>query len=189
LNDSEPGLGGPDNQGPLAPVYSVQIEEYDSDLLSIDRPTRMPPGSPQSTRRKTPTRGGFSPRPPRPQCPAGLLYVGMLLSWAQMEEPSAATMQPIVQRFVLAAGRCHLWSVVSTPRASTRAESAAWTLDPPNRIRACTLAGTSVNNSHAPGLVMSVPECTSSEPPLAGPQVETYLGLTYRTIITGHASS
>jgi hypothetical protein len=54
---------------PRAPGAGVQLEVHDSDLLGtgIDGPTRMPPGSPQSTRREAPTRGGscsVSPRGP-----------------------------------------------------------------------------------------------------------------------------
>ncbi len=44
-----------------------------------------------------------------------------------------------------------------TPREPTRTEPATWTPDPPNRIRACTLAWTSVTRAHAPGRGMSVP--------------------------------
>jgi hypothetical protein len=35
----------PDNQGAFVGFSSVQLEEYDSDLLGTERPTRMPPDS------------------------------------------------------------------------------------------------------------------------------------------------
>jgi hypothetical protein len=69
----------------------------------------------------------------------------MLFSWTRKEEPFAVTMQPIV------------------PAAEpTRTEPASWTPDPPNRIRACSPATTSVTRAHAPGRVMSVPSVLPS---------------------------
>ena len=41
---------------PRAPSAGVSLEEYDSNLLGTDRPTRMPPGLNQSPRREAPTR-------------------------------------------------------------------------------------------------------------------------------------
>ena len=41
---------------PRALSAGVSLEEYDSDLLGTDRPTRMPPGLNQSPRREAPTR-------------------------------------------------------------------------------------------------------------------------------------
>ena len=49
--------------------------------------------------------------PRGPMRPAGLLYVGTLLSWTRMEEPFAATLQIIVP----AAGRGHVRPVVDHP--------------------------------------------------------------------------
>ena len=48
---------------------------------------------------------------PRPTRPAGLLYVGTLLSWTRVEEPFAATLQIIVP----AAERGHVRPVVDHP--------------------------------------------------------------------------
>ncbi len=55
LNNSEPGSPPPDNQGIRGPP-DVQLEEYDSDLLGAEKPTRMPPDSGKS-RREAFTRG------------------------------------------------------------------------------------------------------------------------------------
>ena len=43
---------------PRAPSAGVSLEEYDSDLLGTNRPTRMPPGLTQSPRREALTRAG-----------------------------------------------------------------------------------------------------------------------------------
>ena len=43
---------------PRALSAGVSLEEYDSDLLGTNRPTRMPPGLTQSPRREAPTRAG-----------------------------------------------------------------------------------------------------------------------------------
>ena len=43
---------------PRAPSAGVPLEEYDSDLLGTNRPTRMPPGLTQSPRREAPARAG-----------------------------------------------------------------------------------------------------------------------------------
>ncbi len=52
---------------PRASTAGVSPEEYDSDLLGIERPTRMPPGLTQSPRREAPTRAGHrSNRVPGP---------------------------------------------------------------------------------------------------------------------------